>query len=165
VGRDASPYAFRPRSSPRPRRSGYRYDFWGPNLNLKPEQAKSYEFGTELSFFDDRLGLDLTYYKKRTEDQIVNDIRESYAPAHPLQPQRRHHGESRDRGRGARDTVTETTSHGRPPQLDELARQDPVAPQRGAGGIQRVHVALWQRAQRHDARLSTNSLTGSSISG
>ena len=51
----------------------------GPNLDLKPEFAKSYEFGTELSFLDDRLGIDATVYRKRTQDQIVNDIRGSYA--------------------------------------------------------------------------------------
>jgi hypothetical protein len=32
-----------------------------------------------LSFLNDRLGLDVTVYKKRTTDQIVNDIRNSYA--------------------------------------------------------------------------------------
>lgn len=50
--------------------------FTGPNPGLKPEFAKSYEFGTELSFFNDRLGADITVYRKETEDQIINDIRE-----------------------------------------------------------------------------------------
>ena len=44
-----------------------------------PEFAKSYEFGTELSFLDDRLGLDATVYRKQTKDQIVKNIRGSYA--------------------------------------------------------------------------------------
>ena len=58
---------------------GYGYGFTGPNPLLKPEFAKSYEFGTELSFLNDRLGIDATVYRKRTENQIVQNLRESYA--------------------------------------------------------------------------------------
>ena len=47
--------------------------------NLKPEFARSYEFGTELGFLNDRLSIDATMYRKQTRDQIVNDIRGSYA--------------------------------------------------------------------------------------
>ena len=79
VGKDARPYAYRPSLEYKTTAyGGYGYGFWGPNLALKPEFAKSYEFGTELSFLDDRLGLDATFYRKRTQDQIVNDIRGSY---------------------------------------------------------------------------------------
>lgn len=79
VGRDAPPYAYRPALiSATTSYSGYRYDYWGPNLALKPEFAKSYEVGTEMGFFDDRLGLDVTYYQKETDDQIVQNIRGSY---------------------------------------------------------------------------------------
>ncbi len=79
VGRDARPYAFAPSLEYKTTSGGgYGSTFYGPNIDLKPEFAKSYEFGTELSFFDDRLGLDVTYYKKQTQDQIVNDIRGSY---------------------------------------------------------------------------------------
>lgn len=38
--------------------------------NLKPEFTRSVEVGTELKFFTGRIGLDLTYYKTRTTDQI-----------------------------------------------------------------------------------------------
>ena len=80
VGRDARPYAYRTALEYKTTSAGgYGYGFTGPNLALKPEFAKSYELGTELSFLDDRLGLDITYYKKQTKDQIVNDIRGSYA--------------------------------------------------------------------------------------
>ncbi|HEX7070607.1 MAG TPA: SusC/RagA family TonB-linked outer membrane protein, partial [Rhodothermales bacterium] len=80
VGRDATPYAYRPALTNKTTSyNGYGYDFWGPNLALKPEFAKSYEVGTELGFFDDRLGLDVTYYQKETDDQIVQNIRGSYA--------------------------------------------------------------------------------------
>ena len=51
----------------------------GYMAGLQPEFAKSYEFGTELSFLHDRLGFDATVYRKRTENQIVQNIRESYA--------------------------------------------------------------------------------------
>jgi TonB-linked SusC/RagA family outer membrane protein len=41
------------------------------NPELKPEQTQAWEVGTEMSFFDGRAGLDLTYYQKRTTDQIL----------------------------------------------------------------------------------------------
>ena len=80
VGKDARPYAYRPSLEFKTTAfGGYGYGFTGPNLKLKPEFAKAYEFGTELSFLDDRLGIDATVYRKQTEDQIVNDIRGSYS--------------------------------------------------------------------------------------
>ena len=42
------------------------------NPNLLPERTTSIEFGTELSFFLDRLHVDLTYYTSTTEDLIFN---------------------------------------------------------------------------------------------
>jgi TonB-linked SusC/RagA family outer membrane protein len=80
VGKDARPYAYRPSLEYKLTSfGGYGYGFTGPNLGLKPEFARSFEFGTELGFLDDRLGLDVTLYRKQTKDQIVNDIRGSYA--------------------------------------------------------------------------------------
>ena len=79
VGKDARPYAYRPSLEFKTTAfGGYGYGFTGPNLQLKPEFAKAYEFGTELTFLDDRLGVDATVYRKQTQDQIVNDIRGSY---------------------------------------------------------------------------------------
>jgi TonB-linked SusC/RagA family outer membrane protein len=79
VGKDARPYAYRPSLEFKTTSNGgYGYGFTGPNLDLKPEFARSYEFGTEMSFLQDRLGLDFTTYRKQTKDQIVNDIRGSY---------------------------------------------------------------------------------------
>ena len=79
VGRDARPYAYRPSLEFKPTSyGGYGYGFTGPNLKLKPEFARSYEVGTELSFLNGRLGFDATVYRKQTKDQIVNDIRGSY---------------------------------------------------------------------------------------
>jgi TonB-linked SusC/RagA family outer membrane protein len=80
VGRDARPYAYR--SSLEAKTSsygGYGYGFTGPNPSLRPEFAKSYELGSEMGFLNDRLGLDVTVYRKTTTDQIVNDVRASYA--------------------------------------------------------------------------------------
>ncbi|MGH7626992.1 MAG: SusC/RagA family TonB-linked outer membrane protein, partial [Gemmatimonadaceae bacterium] len=80
VGRDATPYAYRPSLENKTTSyNGYGYGFYGPNFALKPEFASSYEFGTELGFFHDRLGIDATYYEKETKDQIVQNIRGSYA--------------------------------------------------------------------------------------
>src|SRR5690348_3906988 len=80
VGRDAQPYSYRPVLQHQTTSyGGYSFGFYGPNPNLKPEFAHSYELGTELGFFDDRLGLDLTFYRKTTTNQIVQNIRGSYA--------------------------------------------------------------------------------------
>lgn len=80
VGKDARPYAYRPSLEYKTTSNGgYGYGFTGPNIGLKPEFARSYEVGTELGFLDNRLGVDITWYHKQTKDQIVNDIRGSYA--------------------------------------------------------------------------------------
>jgi TonB-linked SusC/RagA family outer membrane protein len=79
VGKDARPYAYRPSlESKTTTGGGYGYGFTGPNLGLKPEFKISNEFGAEMSFLRDRLGVDITRYKSETRDQIVNDIRGSY---------------------------------------------------------------------------------------
>ena len=41
------------------------------NPRLTPEFTKEYEFGLDVRFFRNRLGLDLTYFNKKSEDQIV----------------------------------------------------------------------------------------------
>jgi len=85
VGKDARPYSYVPSlESKATVGGGFGYGFTGPNLALRPEFASSYEVGTELAFFKDRLGLDFTTYRKETSDQIVNDIRGSYATGYVL---------------------------------------------------------------------------------
>ncbi|MDO4511456.1 MAG: SusC/RagA family TonB-linked outer membrane protein [Bacteroidales bacterium] len=42
------------------------------NANLKPETIKSAEFGFDVRFFNNRLGIDFTYYTKRAYDQIIS---------------------------------------------------------------------------------------------
>ncbi|HNY09406.1 MAG TPA: SusC/RagA family TonB-linked outer membrane protein, partial [Tenuifilaceae bacterium] len=39
--------------------------------NLKPELTTSWEIGTEMKFLKNRVGLDLSYFYKETEDQII----------------------------------------------------------------------------------------------
>lgn len=43
-----------------------------PPANLKPQQTKSYEIGTNLRFFRSRLSLDVTYYDQKTVNQILS---------------------------------------------------------------------------------------------
>lgn len=43
-----------------------------PTYDLKPEITTSTEFGLELKFFMNRLGLDFTYYNALTENQLIN---------------------------------------------------------------------------------------------
>lgn len=43
-----------------------------PLADLKNELTRSFEIGTELRFFKNRLGLDLTYYSSATFNQIIN---------------------------------------------------------------------------------------------
>lgn len=41
------------------------------NINLKPELTDEFEVGTELQFFKNRVGIDLTYYNKLTKGLIA----------------------------------------------------------------------------------------------
>lgn len=43
-----------------------------PSYNLKPQLTNSLEFGAELKFFQNRLGIDVTYYDALTKNQLVN---------------------------------------------------------------------------------------------
>ncbi|MEO8253640.1 MAG: SusC/RagA family TonB-linked outer membrane protein [Flavobacterium sp.] len=71
VGNDTDPY-----------QTGQRYSYIGgnggmlygqntkANPNLKPEISSSQEFGAEVKFFNNRLGLDFTYFNTLTDNQI-----------------------------------------------------------------------------------------------
>lgn len=41
------------------------------NADLKPEQSRSYEIGADLKFLANRIGLDVSYYHTKTENQII----------------------------------------------------------------------------------------------
>ncbi|MFM7216819.1 MAG: TonB-dependent receptor domain-containing protein, partial [Bacteroidota bacterium] len=51
--------------------AGYTIDDVLGNPNLRPEQTTSFETGLDLKFLDNRLGLDVTYYKSVSDDQIL----------------------------------------------------------------------------------------------
>jgi len=74
VGNDADPYQLAATYSPNVQ-FGSINRFATPNdlLNpfLKPENTDAWEVGTEMQMFDDRAGLDLSYYTKRTSNQIL----------------------------------------------------------------------------------------------
>ena len=43
-----------------------------PNSTLKPYTSTEYEFGADLRFLDNRIGLDVAYYNRLTKDDILN---------------------------------------------------------------------------------------------
>ncbi|MFD1468863.1 SusC/RagA family TonB-linked outer membrane protein [Hymenobacter caeli] len=72
VGRDTGPY--RVLSSLTQNTyigGGFRNDFYGSNPLLKPERTRTYEYGANVQFFKNRLGLDVNYYYSRTVDQLI----------------------------------------------------------------------------------------------
>jgi TonB-linked SusC/RagA family outer membrane protein len=75
VGNDASPYQLQSTySAGTPFGGAPRFAVPNvlANADLKPEETKSFEVGTELALFDSRIGLDFTYYSKETSNQILN---------------------------------------------------------------------------------------------
>jgi TonB-linked SusC/RagA family outer membrane protein len=57
---------------------GYSYGYTAPNKLLIPEFTTSYEIGSEMKFFNNKLGFDFSYWKKRVEDQYIPGLRKSY---------------------------------------------------------------------------------------
>ncbi len=75
VGNDTDPFAFTQtynRSEPFGAAQIYGETSSLANLNLKPEISSAYELGTDIRFFSNRLGIDITYYQSRTKNQILN---------------------------------------------------------------------------------------------
>ncbi len=86
VGSDASPYSLQTTYSASPtyfvqfslpgtfpflNQQGFTGPRTMPNADLKPQISGSWEVGTNLRFFKNRIGLDLTYYNTKTRDQII----------------------------------------------------------------------------------------------
>ncbi len=75
VGNDTDPYRTKLTYSPVTDAfngvTQYHYARVIPPLSLKPESTTSFEVGTELKFFKNRLGVDFTYYNMKTKDQIL----------------------------------------------------------------------------------------------
>lgn len=57
---------------------GWLYDYYNNNPHIKPEKQKTFEVGTELKFFNNRFGIDASYYDTRNIGQIVRLVRLSY---------------------------------------------------------------------------------------
>jgi len=75
VGNDTDPFAFTQtyvRSEPFGSSQIYSETSSLANLELKPEISSAYEGGIDVRFFNNRVGLDLTYYRSRTKNQILN---------------------------------------------------------------------------------------------
>lgn len=75
VGNDTDPFAFTQtynRSEPFGSAQIYGETSSLANLNLKPEISSAYEAGADIRFLNNKIGLDVTYYKSRTKNQILN---------------------------------------------------------------------------------------------
>lgn len=78
VGKDAPPYSTTITYTspadiyPLDGRVGYTRNNVLKTSDLKPEQTTSIEFGADLRFFNDRLGLDFTWYQSNSRDQILS---------------------------------------------------------------------------------------------
>ena len=73
VGNDTDPYRTSLTYEPRPNfgtNPVYRIPLQRNDLNLRPEETRSYEVGLETQFFGNRFGLDVTYYSSTSTDQI-----------------------------------------------------------------------------------------------
>ena len=80
VGKDAGPLEIDPQLIPTGQTGGgFKYDFTGPNKNLKPEMNTSREIGFEGKFANNRINTDFTYFYTHCADQIVKGFRLSYA--------------------------------------------------------------------------------------
>jgi TonB-linked SusC/RagA family outer membrane protein len=78
--KDPAPYSLYPvLESQSTTSGGFLYGFTGPNPLLKPEKTSSFEVGGEARLFDNRLAVDVSYYKKTSIDQIMTGVRMSYA--------------------------------------------------------------------------------------
>ncbi len=85
VGKDARPYSLFPAlENQGTTGGGFLYGFTAPSPDLKPEKITSYEFGTEIKFFKDRVGIDATYYRSKSVNQIIQGLRYSYASGYIL---------------------------------------------------------------------------------
>ncbi|NCI46073.1 SusC/RagA family TonB-linked outer membrane protein [Sediminibacterium soli] len=65
----------------------FSYGFDNNNPDLKPERQNTYEVGTELKMFDNRVSIDAAYYNTYCYDQISQGFRNSYATGFVLNTQ------------------------------------------------------------------------------
>lgn len=80
VGKDATPLSIYPAlEATEDYGGGFRYGYYGPNPQLKPEMTTSYEIGFEARLFNDRVNTDFTYFWTKCENQYITAFRLSYA--------------------------------------------------------------------------------------
>ncbi|WP_313267681.1 SusC/RagA family TonB-linked outer membrane protein [Sphingobacterium sp.] len=80
VGKDAGPLEIDPQlMATGLTGGGFKYNFTGPNPNLRPEMTTAREIGMDLRMLHDRLNASFTYFGTKNEDQIVKGFRLSYA--------------------------------------------------------------------------------------
>ncbi|MEX2231291.1 MAG: SusC/RagA family TonB-linked outer membrane protein [Cyclobacteriaceae bacterium] len=75
VGNDTDPYrlyAFYGAQAPAQGLPAYSESSVIQNASLKPEQSRALEAGLDVRFLDNRIGVDFTYYRTRSENQILN---------------------------------------------------------------------------------------------
>lgn len=75
VGNDTDPFTYTQtysRSDPFGAAQVYGETSRLSNLNLKPEISSAFEFGADIRFLQNRIGLDVTYYQSKTVNQILN---------------------------------------------------------------------------------------------
>ncbi len=71
VGNDTDPYQTNPYYNYSTLPGGVGLPETLPNTDLKPEITSSFELGTELKLFKDRLNIDFTWYSAESENQIL----------------------------------------------------------------------------------------------
>ncbi|MDN5216736.1 SusC/RagA family TonB-linked outer membrane protein [Fulvivirgaceae bacterium BMA12] len=74
VGNGASPFLINPTytfNGARGNNGTIRRDLTKPFPLLKPEETRSWEAGFDIRFFNNRLGLDFTWYKSNSENQLL----------------------------------------------------------------------------------------------
>lgn len=76
IGKDANPYStsvvYTPTGAPINNVVRYTRDNAAGDPSLKPELTTAFEVGTDLSFFNNRLGLNFTWYKSNSKDLIMD---------------------------------------------------------------------------------------------
>jgi TonB-linked SusC/RagA family outer membrane protein len=75
---------------------GYSLGFFNNNAELAPEKQSTYEIGTELRMFKNRLNFEITYYNTLNKGQIVENFRLSYGTGFVLNTQNA--GSTRNKG-------------------------------------------------------------------
>jgi TonB-linked SusC/RagA family outer membrane protein len=75
---------------------GSTYGFFNNNPDLEPERQSTYELGTELRLFRNKVNVEFTYYNTLNKGQIIENFRLSYGTGYVLNTQNA--GSTRNKG-------------------------------------------------------------------